>query len=344
MESCVEYFSRNLLEGSRGSAREIVPVLLRLLQPKSAVDVGCGVGSWLAVLKEFGVEDIFGIDGDWADRKMLEIPEECFLALDLRKPFQLDRCFDLVLSLEVAQHLPGECAEGFVDSLTKLGPFILFSAAIPFQGGIGHLNEQWPDYWVAYFAQRGYLVIDCIRRHIWNNGNVEWWFAQNTFLFATRDAVASRPLLRKEWENTHSTQLALVHPRKYLQATEWIDRLYQTVADVRAVIAPADTLILVGGDELEAMVAGGRRALPFLVGDEQEGDIPPDDSSAIRELERLLRSGASFLVFAWPAVWWLDCYALFHRFLHSEVRCVLQNDRVIIFDLHPHETGRSGRG
>src|SRR5262249_32708194 len=149
MEACVEYFSRNLLQGSRDSAREIVPVLLGLIQPKTVID----------------------------------------------------------------------------------GPLVLFSAAIPFQGGIGHINEQWPDYWVRYFAEREYRPIDCIRRHIWNNPKVEWWFAQNTFLFARQDQLESRPALKKEWENTDARQLALVHPKKHLQAAEWIDRLYQSAAD-----------------------------------------------------------------------------------------------------------------
>ena len=64
---------------------------------------------------------------------------------DLAQPLQIDRRFDLALSLEVAEHLPPECGSEFVQTLTDLSSVILFSAAIPFQGGTDHLNEQWPS-------------------------------------------------------------------------------------------------------------------------------------------------------------------------------------------------------
>lgn len=98
----------------------------------------------MSVFKEFGVEDIYGVDGEWINMKMLKIPEERFSKIDLREPFRLERYFDLVMSLEVAKHLPIECAGYFVDSLVSLGQVILFSAAVPFQGGDEHINEQWP--------------------------------------------------------------------------------------------------------------------------------------------------------------------------------------------------------
>lgn len=94
------------------------------------------VGTWLSVFREKGVKDIVGIDGDYVDQNMLHIPEGAFIALDLTQPIKLNREFDLVVSLEVAEHLPIECAETFVETLTSLGAVILFSAAIPFQGAI----------------------------------------------------------------------------------------------------------------------------------------------------------------------------------------------------------------
>ena len=105
------------------------------------------------------------------------------LAGDLAQPLQIDRRFDLALSLEVAEHLPPECGSEFVQTLTDLSSVILFSAAIPFQGGTDHLNEQWPEYWADRFDARGYVPIDCIRRRIWRNEDVEWWYAQNLMFF-----------------------------------------------------------------------------------------------------------------------------------------------------------------
>ena len=115
---------------------------------------------------------------------MLEIPTDRFLALNLSQPLPIKQQFDLVVSLEVAEHLPCECAKVFVESLVKLGPVILFSAAVPFQGGTNHVNEQWPEYWAKLFQEQGYVAIDCIRNKIWQNDRVKWYYAQNILVFA----------------------------------------------------------------------------------------------------------------------------------------------------------------
>jgi hypothetical protein len=131
---------------------------------------------------------------------------------------QINRRFDLAVSLEVAEHLESGFAKGFVRSLVKLSSLVLFSAAIPYQGSPFHVNEQWPDYWAALFAEHGYVVIDCIRPTIWNNDQVEWWYAQNTLLFAEKDQLSRNADLRREWESTKPSQLCLVHPKKFLIA------------------------------------------------------------------------------------------------------------------------------
>jgi hypothetical protein len=109
------------------------------------------------------------------DRELLEIPKNRFMAVDLERPFQLKRKFDLVVSLEVAEHLPAHCAEDFVSTLTGLGSVVLFSAAAPHQGGEHHVNEQSPDYWAELFQRRKYVPVDCLRKkfgrtQMWNGG------------------------------------------------------------------------------------------------------------------------------------------------------------------------------
>ena len=124
------------------SAAALVPIVLELIQPKSAIDVGCATGEWLEVFQQNGVNEIFGIDGEYVDRSLLVIPQENFKALDLSKPFTLDKTYDLAICLEVAEHIAPESAANFIESLTQLAPIILFSAAIPFQVGTHHVNEQ----------------------------------------------------------------------------------------------------------------------------------------------------------------------------------------------------------
>ena len=221
MQPYTDDFYRDLQEGARRSARVIVPLVLELLQPRHVIDVGCGLGTWLSVFKECGVEDIWGVDGDHVDKTMIEIPEERFLSFDLKQPLHIERQFDLVVSLEVAEHLPEACAEAFVGSLTGLGPIVLFAAAIPFQGGTHHVNEQWPEYWADLFQQKGYVAIDCLRRKIWKNENVEWWYAQNVLIFAAQEHLKGQPLLQREYEFAGTSQLSIVHPKKYLACIEW---------------------------------------------------------------------------------------------------------------------------
>lgn len=93
----------------------MVPLVLQLLPVRSVVDVGCGDGSWLSVFRKLGVTDILGVDGEYVDQDILQIPQDCFQALDLTKPFRLQRAFDLAISLEVAEHLPPDCAPAFVE-------------------------------------------------------------------------------------------------------------------------------------------------------------------------------------------------------------------------------------
>lgn len=211
---------------TRQSAREIIPLILGIIQPKSVIDIGCGVGTWLSVFNEYGIDEIFGVDGEWVDKKMLRIPEEKFIYHDLNKPFRLNRQFDLVVSLEVAEHLPAEAAENFIDSLTNLGAIVLFSAAIPFQGGINHLNEQWQDFWAKLFQIRGYQVIDLLRKKIWSKSNVCWWYAQNILLFARNEMIEANPKLKDAYKSTDLSQLSLVHPRMHLEITKRLSEAY----------------------------------------------------------------------------------------------------------------------
>ena len=213
-------YYEGLQNGSLHSAEVVAPLVLGLLPVRSVVDVGCGVGAWLAAFQKLGVDDIWGVDGEYVDANILQIPRPRFQAADLSKPFVLDRTFDLAMSLEVAEHLPPDCAAQFVESLTGLAPVVLFSAAIPFQGGNHHVNEQWPDYWAALFKARDYVTIDCIRKRVWENEAVEWWYAQNTLLFVRADALERLPTLQAEQARSDPAQLRLVHPGQFLYSAD----------------------------------------------------------------------------------------------------------------------------
>src|SRR4051812_24806997 len=112
------------LASAQESAREILPLVLDIVKPASVIDIGCGTGNWLAIAHELGVPEILGVDGLWVTGQ-LAIPREKFLEHDLSTPLRLDRRFDLVLSLEVAEHLPASSARDFVQSLCGAADVVL---------------------------------------------------------------------------------------------------------------------------------------------------------------------------------------------------------------------------
>ena len=199
---------------NRHSAETILGMLFEVLAPQSMLDVGCGLGTWLSVARELGVSEIRGIDGEWLNKSRLRIPEHMVRVQDLEKGFDFKRRFDLVTCLEVAEHLDGSAAKGFVNSLSMHSDVLLFSAAIPFQGGHHHVNEQWPDYWRALFEERGYRVVDFIRSRIWNDDTILWWLRQNILVFANDQAIQKNEKLGKLL--LHNSPLSIVHPDVYL--------------------------------------------------------------------------------------------------------------------------------
>lgn len=213
-------FFDEMTETNLSSARVVVPLVMGLVSPKSVVDVGCGEGLWLKVFKEAGVSETRGIDGEWVEMDRLQIPKENFTVADLKEPIEHSRAYDLAVSLEVGEHLPDSAADTFVHTLTSAAPVVLFSAAIPLQGGTHHVNEQWPDYWAKKFSARGFVPVDAIRRHIWEDKKVSFFYAQNMFLFVKKEALSDYPKLQAEVEAGYGQALPLVHPFMYLYYAE----------------------------------------------------------------------------------------------------------------------------
>lgn len=175
------------------SAERITSLVFPALAPHSVLDVGCAVGVWLAAWQRAGAADICGVDGDYVDSSRLHIPGDRFFRHDLNLPFDLGRRFDLVQSLEVAEHLPAAAAAGFVASLVRHSKRVLFSAAPPGQGGENHINEQPYDYWRALFAVHGYKPIDWLRPLLANDSAVARWYRYNLMIYVHGSEIASLP-------------------------------------------------------------------------------------------------------------------------------------------------------
>jgi len=205
-------FYQGIRSESRASADLVVPMVLEMLPAASVLDVGCGVGSWLGTFSRHGVAEVFGVDRD-VPVKALEINPSCYCAVDLAAPFTLGKRFDLVVSLEVAEHLPATAADDFTANLVRHGDAILFSAAVPGQGGTHHVNEQWLSSWVERFAIHGFTIFDLIRSRCWDDTNVAYWYRQNTVFFAR-----GKPAEQLARILTSSMPVDVVHPACLMQA------------------------------------------------------------------------------------------------------------------------------
>ena len=325
-------FYAQVAAGSASSANAIVPIVLDLVSPRSVVDVGCGLGAWLAAAIANGVDDALGIDGDYVDVGRLLIPRERFVPADLERPIVLGRRYDLVMSLEVAEHLPESAADAFVESLVRLGPAVLFSAAIPDQGGEHHVNEQWPQYWADRFAAHGYIALDCIRDRVWNNSHVEPWYAQNSFLYVSADRLASSPKLEAELARCGFGFRPLVHPRQWA-ARAWKAKNLAAIEQLLDAVPVGAAVALVDEGCLSA-----RSLKPWRVHRlfEREGVYwgpPAGDEAALAELETLRRGGAAYLAVAWGAYWWLEHYPRLREYVRENLKPVTETEILAVFDL-----------
>ncbi|MDH5472002.1 MAG: class I SAM-dependent methyltransferase [Gammaproteobacteria bacterium] len=217
-------------------ANTIIQAVLDILpEIHSVVDFGCGVGAWLAAIKDRGIDNIQGFDGPWVDQNLLTIPLENFKRTDLSQEILLDQKYDLAISLEVAEHLPETSARTFVKSITNASDFVLFSAAIPLQGGTHHVNEQWQDYWASLFKEHNYETIDLIRAQIWDDEKIPYWYKQNILMFVKQERLADLKIHHPD-SSTSKLPLRLVHPDIYLSKINKMNTIKGSMKSFRRAI------------------------------------------------------------------------------------------------------------
>ena len=203
----------------------LVPEILKLVNPKSVVDIGCGLGNFLHVFKKNGVKEVLGVNGPWVEKNLLfeYIEPEEFLEANLEKEIVLNKKFDLVVSLEVAEHLAEDAAENYVNTLVNAGNIILFSAALPGQGGQNHLNEQWLTYWEKLFLKHNYVIHDVIRPIIWDNPKIRSWYKQNMVLITPKEFEFKSELVYCPLRN-------IVHYDEFSRKVELLEYFYSAKA------------------------------------------------------------------------------------------------------------------
>ena len=226
------------------SVVSIMALIQTHYKPNSIIDFGCGSGSWLHTIKRlYQINDILGVDGYCIDEKELMIPSQNFKRYNLERIYVPDRRFDMAISMEVAEHLNERYADNFVTSLVNASDLILFSAAIPLQGGTNHINEQPQSYWKAKFSKKNYECIDIIRSRIWDHQGVRTDYKQNAFLYINKNQLnESKSLLYKFKSVEQESILDIVHPELFERKVETVGNL--KVIGLKRVIKSLPTLIL----------------------------------------------------------------------------------------------------
>lgn len=173
-------------EMTLASAKKVLFLYANFFPINSVVDIGCGTGTWLSVAKDNFSSYVFGYEGSWVRQAKLDIPSDNVEHIDLENRIKHSESFDVAISLEVAEHLSEKRGVGFVEDLTHLSNRVIFSAAVPGQGGVNHLNERPHEYWIQTFQKYGFQAYDVFRPELWGDPNIPYWYQQNIFLFIRR--------------------------------------------------------------------------------------------------------------------------------------------------------------
>jgi len=174
--------------GVQRSAKVVVSHLVdwwyRVDDSMSVLDVGCGEGHWAEEFADRTGCRVLGVDSGQGAGSVLGPNEYCELdlAATLAAGEPLPGGFDLAVCLEVAEHLPPELSDVLVRELCRAAPVVLFSAAVPGQPGLEHVNCQWQTVWAERFEEAGFYVSQGIAWDLWEDSRVEWWYCQDMFL------------------------------------------------------------------------------------------------------------------------------------------------------------------
>lgn len=204
-----EKYYKKHQDGSYRSALRLLRFIYGLTHFQTMVDYGCGMGTWGIAAKELGTTNYLGIDQHTYDTTYMLIDRSEYLQKDLRVPIDLHFCYDLAVCVEVAEHISEGHADMLVENICCNSKVVLFSAALSYQGGTGHVNEQPCSYWAKKFQKNGYRPVDCIRPVFWENEQIEIWYRNNCILYMTSDAFEQ---IKKNLPKI-SFPIDIVHPQ-----------------------------------------------------------------------------------------------------------------------------------
>lgn len=182
-------FFDDAYDTSYRSAIAMLGALNEAISFESVIDIGAGVGAWSRAAIELN-KSVLSIDGSWVKNIPAKFEELNYSYQNLNESITSNHIYDLAICLEVAEHLSPSRSLSLVSDLCSLAPIVMFGAALPRQGGAGHINCRPHSFWINLFEKNDYKVYDFFRPRFWYDGKVGPWYAQNTYLFV-KNEIAS---------------------------------------------------------------------------------------------------------------------------------------------------------
>lgn len=178
------------------SAKIILECIWEYLgNPKSVLDLGCGAGGFIKAFEDKGVTDYHLFDHPSLNLDMLLIErKDRFVPVDLDRIAPTPIKVDVAICTEVLEHLAPTRSEEIVRFLAESAEIIVFSAAVPRQGGLGHINEQWHNHWHTVFSKYGFTYFDGFKPFLISDERVHYWLIQNLFIYVRKDKAS-----RMDW-------------------------------------------------------------------------------------------------------------------------------------------------
>jgi phospholipid N-methyltransferase len=306
-----------------------IELYFRLIRHDSVVDIGPGEGKYGRMLRRvqpniklIGVE----LDADYVERyKLRDLYDEVWVLDAAELMNDPDRTFDALVIGDCIEHMRKSIGVDLLNFLVYRSKIITIKFPLQMLQNAwqGHKSEAHISVWSEHdfrgmdylFAERNFICLAMIRGYL--NQTMEW----------------IPPAVMQRFGYANMAEFYARDPSRLSLADIESRRENLSLSEIRSTIPSGATYILV--DELQTRLAGDahRRSLPFLENNGEYWGRPADDQQAISEIERMRKSGCTHIVFAWPAMWWLDHYAGLHQHLQSGFRCVLENERLIVFDL-----------
>ncbi len=301
------------------------------LPMQSILDLGCGFGRITKLLAEnYPGTDIVALDLspeqlDNARRYCAGIDRIRFEQYDFSsgRPFP-GTTYDAAIAVEVFLHHPRALVRTTIEKLSAITRYLVNI----------DWSEAWPwkppehvcihDYHAIYSEAGLYCATFILPEKI--DG------MQQKLFIASKKMTPEMIHLMEIAEE--ATAAAEAPTPGVSSAARWAEQLQRATAEIMEIVPRGSAFILVNddqwGNEQEFV---DRRVIPFLEHEGRYWGPPENDATALSELERLRRSGASYVIFAWPSFWWLDYYNGLRNHLQTKFPCLLANERVVVFSL-----------